>query len=79
MTSAQPIAPKLLLRCLTILVVGLMFLAGYYYTIYSNEQKKYAKLEDRYVRVRDMLGRDETQRLIDLSRETDNLQKTESW
>ncbi len=79
MAAQAPINQKTVLRAITLLAVALMFLSGYYYTVYSNEQKKYARLEDRYVRVRDMLGRDETQRLIDLSYETDNLQNSESW
>lgn len=43
-------------------------MAGYYHAILKQEQKKYARIEDFYVRVRSQLGREETQRLIDLSR-----------
>lgn len=63
---------KWLLRFFVVLVVILSIASGYFQALYENEQKKYAKLEDMYVRVRMSLGREETQRLIDISRETEN-------
>lgn len=65
-------SPILINRILIVLVVVLSIVAGYYHSAYQLEQKKYARLEDNYVRVRDILGVEETQRLIDLSRELEN-------
>lgn len=60
---------KTIIRILLILVFVFALLAGYYQAVLKTEQKKYLRLEDMYVRVRGELGREETQRLIDLSRE----------
>jgi hypothetical protein len=57
------------LRFMVLLCVVLALAAGYYHSMYLNENKKYLKLEDMYVRVRSELGREETQRLIDQSYE----------
>lgn len=54
-------------RVLLMLVVVLALAAGYFQTALVAEQRKYLRLEDKYVRVRNMLGVDETQRLIDES------------
>jgi hypothetical protein len=54
-------------------VVALIFFAlaaGYFQTVLEQERKRYLRLEDAYVRVRSELGREETQRLIDQSRQT---------
>lgn len=59
------ISPKNITRMLVVLVVLLALIAGYFQTTYIAEQKKYLRLEDRYVRVRNMLGVDQTQQLID--------------
>ena len=64
-----PISPNLIIRIMAVLVVILSIVAGYYHSAWQLEEKKYDRLEDSYVRVRDILGREETQRLIDLSRE----------
>src|SRR3972149_11811277 len=61
------LSEKNLLRLALVLVVIFAVLAGYYQAAYDNEAKKYLRLEDRYVRVRQQLGRDETQRLLDES------------
>ena len=63
----KPIADVWIIRILLILVVLFALLAGYYHAALQAEQKKYFRLEDLYVRVRGELGREETQRLIDLS------------
>ena len=59
----------LVIRLLVVLSVALALLAGYYHASWENQLKKYQRLEDMFVRVRGQLGREETQRLIDLSRE----------
>ncbi len=56
-------------RFLLALCIVLSLLAGYYHGSLETQQKKYQRLEDMYVRVRGELGREETQRLIDVSRE----------
>ncbi len=61
----QPINPKTLIRILVVIIIGLIYLASYYKSQYRLETKKYLQLEDKYVRVRMMLGRDELQNLID--------------
>lgn len=68
----QPISPNLIIKVLVIIVIILSIASGYYHSIWQLERKKYSRLEDNYVRVRDILGREETQRLIDLSRELEN-------
>lgn len=64
----QPLSSQFIIRILLVLCVILSIMAGYYHAILKQEQKKYARIEDFYVRVRSQLGREETQRLIDLSR-----------
>lgn len=61
----QPINSKTLIRILVVIIIGLIYLASYYKSQYRLETKKYLQLEDKYVRVRMMLGRDELQNLID--------------
>lgn len=75
----QPASAQAITRLLTALLLALALAAGYYYTAYDNQLKKYAKLEDKYVRVRSVLGREETQRLIDRSYESDPPQHQEDW
>ncbi|GIK83910.1 MAG: hypothetical protein BroJett025_05320 [Patescibacteria group bacterium] len=65
----KPIQDKWIIRFLIVLTLILSIAAGYFHAVLVAEQKKYAKLEDLYVRVRTELGREETQRLIDFSRE----------
>ncbi len=71
MQLKQPISYRTLTYILLIIILVLALMAGFYQSAYKLEQKKYNKLEDMYVRVRDILGREETQRLIDLSHEQD--------
>lgn len=67
----KPLDDRWIIRSLLIVVIILSLMAGYYHAVLVSEQKKYLRLEDLYVRVRDELGREETQRLIDLSRENE--------
>lgn len=66
--TTQIIDQKKIMLMLLILSVVLALLAGYYHASLETQTKKYQRLEDMYVRVRGQLGREETQRLIDLSR-----------
>lgn len=66
---SQPIPSIWIIRGLLMLVVILAVLAGYYHASLVAERKKYLRLEDLYVRVRNELGRETTQQLIDFSRE----------
>jgi len=68
----QIISPKKIIRFLVLLIIILTFAAGYYKSVLDLEIKKYNKLEDRYVRVREALGVEKTQELIDISKENDN-------
>jgi hypothetical protein len=70
----KPFSDTWIIRFLLILVIILAFMAGYYHAILTQEKRKYTRLEDLYVRVRGELGREETQRLIDLSRSRDILE-----
>ena len=63
------LSEKNVIRILVTLVVILSITAGYFQAIYSAENTKYLRLEDKYVRVRQQLGVDQTQYLIDLSYE----------
>lgn len=65
----KPVPHPVVLRLTVILLCLLAFSSGYFYVRMEAEQKKYARLEDMYVRIRSQLGREETQRLIDLSRQ----------
>ena len=60
----KPIEDKYIIRFLIIVVIILSLMAGFYHSALISEQRKYSKLEDLYVRVRNELGREETQRLI---------------
>jgi len=62
-----PIKTKWLIRILVLIIVVLAYLAGYYQSALKLEKKKYLRLENNYVRVRQMLGREKTQELIDES------------
>ena len=64
-----PISQLMLTRLLLLMVAVLAITAGVFQELYKAEQKKYARLEDKYVRVRDQLGRDVVQKIIDQSRE----------
>ncbi len=68
----KPISYKALTYILLTIIIILALIAGFYQSAYELEQKKYNKIEDMYVRVRGMLGREETQRLIDLSHEQES-------
>lgn len=67
--SGQPTSGqfKNIIRVLTLVVVILAFVAGYYQSALKVERERYKRYEDMFVRVRSQLGRDEMQRLIDLS------------
>jgi hypothetical protein len=60
------------MRLLVLIIIASSLIAGYYAALYQTENKKYRRLEDMYVRVRGQLGREETQRLIDLSHEQES-------
>ena len=68
-TSTLPISFKWLLRIFVISSIILSILAGYYLEALKLEEKRYANLEDKYVRVRNMIGRNAMQDLIDRSYE----------
>lgn len=58
---------KIILIFCVILIGILALTSGFYHAALVAEQKKYLRLEDRYVRVREQLGRQATQDLIDAS------------
>lgn len=70
-TDIQPRAffpsEKILLRIGIVVIIVLAVAAGLFGELYRLEKKRYARLEDLFVRVRGQLGREETQRLIDQS------------
>lgn len=70
--TAKPFSYKTLTRILVILVVVLSIAAGYFESMWIAEQKKYLKLEDKYVRVRSGLGTEEAQTIIDESQQENN-------
>lgn len=59
------LSDKNLTRLLVIIILVLAFATGYFQIKYESEQLKYLRLEDKFVRVRGQLGREETQKLID--------------
>lgn len=65
----KPFGERWVILILLSATIILSLMAGYYHATLVAEQKKYLRLEDLYVRVREELGREETQRLIDISRE----------
>lgn len=62
-----PFKTKNLIRLLVTIIVVLIFLVSYFQSQWRLERRRYNNLEDKFVRVRMMLGREETQRLIDES------------
>lgn len=79
MDIIKPVPSKIIVRVIFIALVIVSLFAGYYHASFINERKKYKRLEDMYVRVRGELGIEETQRLIDISRERDGLQTPIDW
>lgn len=63
----KPFTLKTMFLFSLVLIIILSLLGGYYHAQLLAEQKKYLRLEDRYVRVREQLGRQATQDLIDAS------------
>lgn len=76
---AKPFSTQAVSRLMAFMIFALALVAGYYYTVYQAQLKKYAQLEDRYVRVRTVLGIEETQRLIDLSYESKTTDQQDAW
>ena len=66
-SKPQPINSSTVMIGLSLIVVILAITAGFFHQVWVQEQKKYASLEDRYVRVRNKLGRESMQELIDSS------------
>jgi hypothetical protein len=64
----KPWSSKWVIRVALAIIFALALTCGYYQVLYKAEQKKYLRLEDKYVRVRDTLGTEKTQELIDQSR-----------
>jgi hypothetical protein len=52
---------------MVVLIVVLALTAGLFENAYTSQKKKYQSLEDKYVRVRSQIGREEMQKLIDQS------------
>lgn len=75
----QPLNQVKVTRLLVALLVVSSLIAGYYSALYTNEERKYDRVEDMFVRVRNELGREETQRLIDLSHQKDSSNTLEDW
>lgn len=67
--SNYPINQLWVTRILLMLVIILAVAAGYYQELWKQELKRYARLEDKYVRVRQVIGRESMQELIDESYE----------
>lgn len=70
-TAHQPVPPKFMIAALLFALIVVSFLAGYYQVSWQASQKRYKRLEDVYVRLRNELGVEEAQRLIDLSRQNE--------
>jgi len=64
-----PFKTKNLIRFLVAVIIVLIFFTSYFQSLLRLEKRKYNQLEDKYVRVRMMLGREEMQNLIDQSYE----------
>ena len=65
----KPFSQQQLIYALLVVILFLALLAGYYHAVFLAENKKYRRLEDRYVRVREEIGREAMQDLIDASYE----------
>ena len=63
----RPLSNKTMLRFTLVLLMATAFMAGLYRTKLILLQKEYDLVENRYVRVREILGRDKTQELINES------------
>ena len=60
-----PVSTKTLLQITWLIVIAMAFVSGYFHLSFVTLQRKYATLEDKYVRVRDYLGVPTTQRIIE--------------
>lgn len=67
MTNPKPLTYRTITRILIALLIATALIAGLYRTKLILLQKEYALVENRYVRVREMLGREATQDLINKS------------
>jgi len=65
--NPKPLSYLTITRILIFLLISTALIAGLYRTKLLLLQKEYALVENRYVRVRDMLGREATQDLINKS------------
>lgn len=74
-THPLPVKTKTLIRVLVLLIIIATYFAGYYHSLFTLERRKYNRLEDMYVRVRMMIGREEMQRLIDESYDLEEVQE----
>ncbi|MGD9129760.1 MAG: hypothetical protein PVJ09_04725 [Candidatus Woesebacteria bacterium] len=74
MKVKQSITQKHLSRILLFIIICLSLATGYYQVALELEIKEHKKVEDQYVRVRSILGREKTQELIDLSHELEELE-----
>lgn len=77
--SVKPLPSITITRLLLVTLLLVSLCAGYYHATLQTERKRYARLEDMYVRIRSQLGREETQRLIDLSREQEASSTIQDW
>lgn len=68
-SSPIPISTRNMIRILVFIILILAFAAGYYQALYKMEIRRYKRLENNYVRVRQELGVEKTQELIDQSYE----------
>jgi len=60
----QIFSTKNLIRLLWVAIIGLALAAGFLQSALEVQERKYNALEDRYVRLRHMVGSDRAQQLI---------------
>lgn len=60
----QIFSTKNLIRLLWVAIIGLALAAGFLQSALEVQERKYNALEDRYVRLRHMVGNDRAQQLI---------------
>ena len=61
------ISQRNLNRLLFVLLITLAIAAGFFKSAYDTEVRKYNKLEDQFVRLKMMIGEEETTNLIEAS------------
>lgn len=66
-----PLSTKFMIVALLLALIVVSFLAGFYQVSWQASEKRYKRIENLYVRLRNELGVDEVKRLIEQSQQNE--------